>query len=257
MDKESKVKGKIISIILGLFVIAQSNAQIITDRPDQTESSKVVGLGNLQIESGLLLGFEGDKEISSRQMLLPTNLFRYGITNNIELRLLSQYETQKIADKSLQGISDLQIGTKIQLLSGNNRNTEIAFLSHLILPTGTQELSADSYGIINKISISHSITENIGIGYNLGYDNFDQGNGNLTYSVALGISVNDKVGVYIEPYGQLEDMNDYVSNFDAGFTYLANKDLQFDFSFGTGINQKMNYLSVGCSWLLHKQNRGS
>ncbi len=37
---------------------------------------------------------------------------------------------------------------------------------------------------------------------------------------------------------------------DAGFTYLANEDLQFDFSFGTGIKERMNYISVSFSWLI-------
>lgn len=40
-------------------------AQIVTDRPDQTESSSTVGKGNLQLETGMLIGFEGD-QISTR-----------------------------------------------------------------------------------------------------------------------------------------------------------------------------------------------
>ena len=238
-----------------MLAFSQLHAQIITDRPDQTESSSTVGNGNLQIESGILIGYEGEIGTSNRQILSPTNLFRYGITEGIEIRLLSQFESLTSNISSSQGISDLEIGTKIQLLKDDSKNAEIAFLSHLILPTGTKELSNNSFGTINKLSISHVINDRMGIGYNIGYNYFGTGNGDLTYSIALGIAVNEKVGIYIEPYGDLVEFDEYIQNFDAGFTYLPNKDVQLDFSFGTGINQRMNYISVGCSWLMHRDTK--
>ena len=251
----TKLEMRILIILMSMVMIGQLKAQIITDRPDQTESSSTVGNGNLQIESGLLIGFVGEMVSSNRQILAPTNLFRYGITENIELRFLSQFESFRHDDINVQGISDIEIGTKIQLLKSESKNTEIAFLSHLIVPSGTKELTNDKYGTINKISISHEINERFGIGYNLGYNYFGQGKGDLTYSIALGIAINDKVSIYIEPYGDFVDFDGYISNFDTGFTYLANENLQFDFSFGTGINKRMNYLSIGFSWLINRAKK--
>jgi len=248
------LKNKFIIALLSFFIHGNLTAQIITDRPDQTESSSTVGKGNLQIESGILIGFEGEAQTSNRQILAPTNLFRLGIFKSIEIRLLSQYEILKSDNLNIDGISDLEIGTKIQILKSAKNITEIAFLSHLIMPTGSTELNSDKFGTINKISISHEVIENIAIGYNLGYNNFGQGKGDLTYSLALGFGINDKVGVYIEPYGEIVEFDDYVSNFDAGLTYLANENIQFDFSFGTGLNNKMNYISIGFSWLIEKSN---
>ncbi len=77
------------SIILTLTLViicGQISAQMVTDRPDQTESSRTVPKGALQVESGMLLNFEEMEMISVRQILLPTTLFRYGITRGIELR---------------------------------------------------------------------------------------------------------------------------------------------------------------------------
>ena len=239
--------------IICFISLGNINAQIITDRPDQTESSTTVYKGNLQIESGFLIGFEGDEQESIRQLLVPTSLFRYGISKSIELRLLSQFETLKFNEQSIQGISDLEIGTKIQIQKNESKNTEIAFLSHLLIPTGTKEVTNEKIGTINKISISHKISETIGLGYNFGYSYFGQDKGDLTYSLALGIEVNEKVGIYIEPYGEISNLKEFVLNFDTGFTYLANENLQFDFSFGTGLNHRMNYLSIGFSWLLKKK----
>jgi len=146
----------------------------------------------------------------------------------------------------------MEIGTKIQLLKRENVNTEIAFLTHLIVPTGTKEVSGNGFGTSNKLSVSHEINETVGIGYNIGYNYLGEGRGDFVYSLSLGIGINEKVGMYIEPFGELTNFEEFISDFDAGFTYLANNNLQFDFSFGTGINQRMNYISLGFSWLLEK-----
>ncbi len=68
----------------------------------------------------------------------------------------------------------------------------------------------------------------------------------LLYS-SWGISITDKVGIFIEPYGLIENMDLAVLNADAGFTYLINNDMQIDYSFGLGISNQMNFHSFGLS----------
>lgn len=222
---------------------------IETDRPDQTESSSSIPNNSLQIESGVLHGYTENDDNLEQETLLPTTLFRLGITRTIELRILSQFESLQYSHGRINGISDLEIGTKIQLFKKENSRTEMAFISHLVLPTGSSGLTNSKYGSISKLSISHVLSENLGLGYNIGYNYFGTGNGDLTYSLAFGYSLNDKLGVYLEPYGQITEFDNWVSNADAGFTYLLRDNLQFDFSFGTGINHRMNYLSIGMSWI--------
>lgn len=240
---------KKLCLLLLLSVFAKTSAQIITDRPDQTESSSTVGQGSLQIESGYQVNFEDN--VKSTQA--PTSLFRYGITNRIELRVLNQFETSRQNNITTKGIADIEIGTKIQLFQKKGVNTKIAFLSHLILPTGSNGFSSGKVGTTDKISISHNLTEKASIGYNIGYANYGTGIGDATYTVSLAIAVNKKVGVYVEPYGSYQNFNKYISNFDTGFTYLQNNNLQFDFSFGIGINQTNNYIAAGISWLIEQK----
>ncbi len=251
-----KAKRSIAVLILTLLSFGHLYTQtIITDRPDQTEASSTIPKGSLQIESGILLGFTGEDAAVERQLLAPTNLFRYGLTKSIELRILSQFESVKKqkGDFEINGVSDLEIGTKIQFLRKEDVNAEIAFMSHLIIPAGSAGLSNGLYGTINKLCISHQLNDNIGIGYNIGYNYFGEGNGDLTYSVALGVGVTDKVGLYIEPYGDIAEFEKHIANFDAGFTYLVRDNVQLDFSFGTGISERMNYISVGCSWNISRR----
>ena len=104
------------------------------------------------------------------------------------------------------------------------------------------------YGTINKLLISHSITETIGIGYNLGYNYYGIGDGDANYSLAIGIVITDKVSLYAEPYGEFVEFEEHISNFDAGVTYLLKDNFQLDYSFGLGLNNDMNYMSIGFSW---------
>ncbi len=237
-------------ILIGLVQFA--NAQdIVTDRPDQTESSSTVPKGSLQIETGFLLGFtEGNVSIGDeRQILAPSNLFRLGLADGFELRVVSQIESLKSGTNKVRlGISDLEVGFKVQILKKENVNTEIAYLSHLIIPTGSILLTGDSFGTVNKLSIAHDINEQMSIGYNIGYNHFGTGKGDLTYSVALGVGVTDQLGVYIEPYGDLAEFETFVANADAGITYLLRPNFQLDFSFGFGITDRMNYVATGFSW---------
>ena len=141
---------KKISVVLFLFVATGSFSQnIITDRPDQTESSSTIPLKSLQIEAGVLFQKSGGVQSNA----YPSILWRYGIAEKFELRLLTQYETNKANAIKNSGLSDIQIGTKIQLFQKENVNTEIAFLSHLIIPTAKRELTNDKLGTINKLSI--------------------------------------------------------------------------------------------------------
>ena len=249
-DKKYQSKmilSKKITTLLLFFAIGTISAQeIITDRPDQTESSSTIPEKTLQIEAGALFQRGGHIQANA----YPSILWRYGVTKNFELRLLTQFETNKSRNSSLKnnGISDLQIGAKIQLFKKENVNTQVAFLSHLILPTAKRELTNDKLGIINKLSISHSLSEKVGVGYNVGYDYLGTGSGNLTYSMALSISLSKKIAAYIEPYGEFTEFKNHLASFDTGFTYLLKDNLQLDISYGTGLNYGMNYFSTGFSW---------
>jgi hypothetical protein len=235
----------VVVIGFGVELFAQT---IVTDRPDQTESSLTVPHKSFQIEAGVLFGDLNNE--SQRLYLIPTTLFRYGLTKGIELRLgenLVNYISESSYDSKF-GFSDLELGAKFQILNREDVNTKIAFLSHVVLPTGSEGLSTEKYGTINKLAISHELNSFASFGYNVGYDYFGYSKGILTYSLALGAAFNDKLGAYLEFYGQWRDFDNFIINFDAGITYLLQENLQLDFSFALGLNQRMNYFAAGISW---------
>ena len=55
------------------------------------------------------------------------------------------------------------------------------------------------------------------------------------------------MSAYLEPYGEIIDFNEHISNINMGITYLLQKHIQLDYSFGTGLNNTFNFMSIGCS----------
>ena len=233
-----------------LFTVQVKSQDLVTDRPDQTESSVTVPKGKLQIESGMLFSSFGKSRSKIKSTVIPTTLLRFGITDGIELRFMNQFEKVKEGGISNSGMNDLEIGAKIQLLKNKDVNTEIAFLTHFIIPSGADHFRAAKAGSINKLAISHSLSDNIGLGYNVGYSYFGEGNGDFTYSLALGIGLSDEVAIFFEPYGEIVEFKDFQANFDTGITYLLKDNFQLDLSFGVGLNHRMSFVGAGFSWII-------
>jgi len=235
----------ILTIILGNQVLAQD---LETDRPDQTEASSAIPKGTIQIETGLGIETLNNSFASERSFVLPTTLFRLAVVNKFELRVVNTLRANKstsafgFVNKDV-GFDDVELGFKWQWTDGNGWSPQIALMSHVALPTGSK--SSNKYGLINKLLISHDVSDKFAIGYNLGHVYYGAGNGDFVYSLALGFSVTDKIGVYAETFGSMVDLQTFDSNIDAGMTYLLKDNIQLDYSFGVGIHQRMNYQAIG------------
>ena len=135
---------------------------INTDRPDQTESSAVVPAGSFQWECGFSSTWRPTFGGTFRELALPNSLFRVSLHEKFELRVVHQLNRNaQLAwgadDVVLEGTSDVQIGTKIQLWQREGSRTEVAYLGHAVLPTGDSEVTGFDYGMVNKLCISHDV----------------------------------------------------------------------------------------------------
>ena len=238
------VKYLLLLILLPIGYILNAQA-LITDRPDQTESTSIVGKGGFQLETGTSIVTE--EGIS--QLNLNNSLFRVGVSDKLEFRLVTDVvvdprDLHSNGTKTI-GLSDLEIGLKYNFFAGS---TNISYLGHAILPTGTDFLTQDEYGLSSRLLIDGDFSSTVSYGINLGYDYLGEGLDFLAYTLAFGFAINDEIGCFIEVFGDAELEGDHLSNFDLGFTYLVNDNLQLDISTGAGINNNMNFLSAGLSW---------
>ena len=237
---------QIILLLLLMSAFSMTAQQMTTDRPDQTESSSTVGAGLFQIETGTII------ESPNRYWNINTTLFRCGVSDNFELRAqtgVGRYFSDFNKDNYVFGVNDLILGLKYRLLQGP---IEIAYLGHAHFPTGSKNISDGSFGSSHKIALSHAITENIGFGYNIGYDHFGKEDQGFTYAYVIGFSLVEKVGFFVELYGNADKFSDFNHNFDTGFTFSVSENIQLDVSTGMGLNEEMNFFATGLSWRLPK-----
>ena len=226
-------------VLLILLISSIINGQIITDRPDQTEASIVLPKNILQIESGF----------SFDQTNTFNNLFRFGLSESVEIRLNTNY----IFMDSKEGVNipspkfgDIELGTKIQLFSSEKHTTTVAFLSHISIPTASKYYTNDGWGTLNRILISYDLSQTLSIGYNLGYNKVYGAPDTFIYTLALAKSIGSW-GVYAELFGE-NSKKESPNSYDLGLTYLIKENIQFDVSLGKGFNNKMDYFALGVSW---------
>jgi hypothetical protein len=196
-----------------------------------TEGTDIIDKVNTQIESNWTFNSDGGS---------LNNLFRIGIFKGIELR----FSTNLIsAHEDMTGLfpspDNLEFGAKFKILDKKETLTKISFLSHLSVST---DYSDNSGGLLNRILVSHELSESFELAYNLGYTKyFEQDNGFLVYSLVIAKSFGN-LGAFVEIFG------DSYSNWDLGITYLIKENLQADISYGQGINNELSYLSIGAAW---------
>jgi hypothetical protein len=69
---------------------------LVTDRPDQTESSVTVPHKSLQIETGFVFERFIHDDYTFDNYGIASTLFRYGLLKNMELRLASNYQYSEL-----------------------------------------------------------------------------------------------------------------------------------------------------------------
>lgn len=228
-----------IKLLIILYISFSSTlfSQITTDRPDQTESSIALSIGHVQIETGI--------SIEENQSNINT-LFRIGILDGIELRINSNYlMNDNISSQKKSSFGDFEVGAKFRILEKDKNITKIGFLTHLSIPTAPEIFSYNEYGFLNRLLISHDLKNDSQIAYNLGYNKYNNSNGQFIYTLAYGKSL-DSFGIFFEIFGD-ESKNNSNLNFDSGITYLIDYNKQIDLSIGRGLNNDMFYVSAGFS----------
>lgn len=236
-----------------IFFGTESLAQIqdlVTDRPDQTESSLIVPVNSLQIETGF--SYEKDKfkedgfDIENENLILASTLFRYGINDMFEFRFSGNYVITKTkvggVETELQGLENFTLGTKISLWKDRDVVTHLAVIVQATLPFGNRELRPDKFEPAVKLTASQDFVNNFSVGINLGFENDSGINKNAyTYTAVLGYEVNDKIGTYLEFYGFGIDEFLPVHHIDGGVTYLHKQNIQIDLSVGSRIFSEEKY----------------
>jgi hypothetical protein len=237
-----------VSVLALADLFGQELPPIQTDRPDQTECPFIVPPRHFQIENGF--NFESVNK-NEKNFLYPTTLWKYGVNELFELRVITELSTIKIHENESTGISPVKLGIKTNLTKEHGIVPTISFIGHLAIPfMATDNFNAIYYVPSFRFTLQHTLTERISLGYNLGAEwDGETAEPEFIYTLATGFSLTEKIGAYIEIYGFAPQMARAEHRAGGGFGWFLKPNILLDLSGGIGItyNAPDYYGSLGFS----------
>lgn len=229
--------------------------ELVTDRPDQTESSVVIPRGYVQIETGGTYTNDGS---ATRTLEYPSTLIRVGLANRLELRLGTTGLVTEFVGENTTGYGDFELGLKIYFWSEEGWRPETALLIGTSIPSGNNNFSTGRFDPAFRFAFSHTLSDRVSLGYNLGmaWESEPRSStppgGRVTlsqiqYTITSGIGITDKLGTYFEFFGDIPASahGQSAHSFSNGFTYLLRPNVQLDLSSGVGITKAAPDWTVG------------
>ncbi len=260
-----KTMKKLYPFIAALYLVVHpvwaQKAELVTDRPDQTEAPVLIPKGALQIETGFVMEPDQQDAYQVTNYTYNSSLIKYGINSNLELRLIMEYlgENRKhIAqdtETQMRGFSPLALGIKSKISEEKGILPQIAFIGHININFLESEFQSEYTAADFRFTFNHSLNEKFSLGYNLGAE-WDGVTPAVTYlyTLAIGFKIVDNLGCFVESYGFLPESQTPDHRLDGGFTVLITPTVQWDISAGVGLtdNAPDAFVGTGVSFRLIK-----
>jgi hypothetical protein len=235
-------------LLLSLFIISTAVSQdIITDRPDFTESTTAIAFHKIQVESG----YEYAVFTSLKEFSYPNTLLRFGMGRRWEARLgFSGWTNDMVQNHSSIYINDLDLEAKYHI-TGMEAPFPLAILLVSTLPTGDKQVrvAAPEFGL--KFAAEHALSSSISLSSNLGGISVEvDGKRKWHYlsSLSMGINLSARLGSFVEMYAEFPPDQTWQPVFDSGLTYLLHRNAQIDFYVGKGLYDNAANIIIGCGF---------
>jgi hypothetical protein len=240
-----------LAIVTAMLIPAYASAQddvpeMITDRPDITESSQTVPRGYIQVETGV--GYNFDKIIENRVEVelssfdLLTTLFRIGLTNAVELRVSTLYSFQSATAQNdsadVDGLNGLVVGTKIHFFGESGARPDMGLIVDVGLPVGLEDLTGKKGLPGFTLAASHTFGERLAFAYNLGGRWNEESNFVFKYSGTLPVVVAKPVVMYVELFGTAAQSLPSTVSVDGGLAWQPWRNLQLDGAAGFALTEE-------------------
>ncbi len=216
--------------------------ELVTDRPDFTESSEVVGHGVLQVETGFT--FESDRagDVSARSITTPAVLARIGVGRRFEVRLggegFLRGWTSAPGGTAVSGFSDVEVGAKVKLV--DRAAFDVAVIPIVSVPTNDAHYSSGTYDSTVKLTWAAPLPRDFGLSGNLNVSSLSDELGRFAQqavSVSLAHDLMGGWGGYWEAYAFTPMERGLGAGWTAntGVTRGIGQNMQFDVELGRGL----------------------
>lgn len=227
------------------------------DRPGMATGTGVMPFKKVMWETG----FEASLGTNGYSVLLPTTMFRFGITRFAELRIEYDGSLVQQPDKSwAYEVAPLIIGTKVRIFDGSEQYKwipKVALMANLAIPcTPTMATSMHVAPSLYAL-FSNDVTDWFNIGYNVGVE-WDgmQAKPATFLALCLGFNITDYIGAFIESYNYITDYGSNIAGdcgLDAGFNFMVHDRVQLDIYAAMDVKDPASCSSIGLgvAWLIN------
>ena len=240
---------------------ADADAQSFSaDRPGISNPPHVLTPGEVQLEGGVELAREthGD-EPNTRTLTVPGATLRVGVLSFLEARALVDGLVFQARDDGPDraSASDFALGARARVLDQSGVRPATALDFNLSLPTGSRAVSSDGVDPSGAFLFQWALPGRCTLDVNLGLGSLSLGAGNsrrafqVAPSASFGVALGERASTFVEYYATLSDRAlDDDHGVDAGFAWLAARNLQLDVSAGAGLSDSAPdyFVSVGAAW---------
>lgn len=233
--------------------MSQTLDPIGADRPGAGDSPTITPKGYFQGEQGI--GYEKlDKDNES--LVLPTVLWKYGLFENTELRLITDYVSNRSSGETIRGLAPITIGFKTKLTDEKGLLPLTSFIGHLTIPDlAAKDLKASFYAPSFGFLMHNSLTDKLGLDYNIAASwDGESPVATFFYSLGLGYNFTEMLGSFVEVYTFSPEGDEAANhNLNYGLTYLLNQNMLLDISSGIGLSDNATdyFVSFGFSYRIN------
>jgi hypothetical protein len=255
-----KEKTIIIVILISISIVSRSQtielSDISADRPGMATPSSIAEPKCFQIETGFSYEKNELKKPFQKSICYDMTLLRYGINQNAEIRLQTDYTQVKTDSANTTGFNPLTFGTKLLISDAKGILPKTSFLFNLTLPCfGERSFRPQNLAPSIYLLMQNDITKKINLCYNIGIE-YDGESANPTgfAAICFSYSITEKLNGFIENYDWFANYIKPENFMDIGFGYILRKNIQLDISGNINLQAFENYsmINFGVSWRIPK-----
>lgn len=241
-------------LLCGLCQAQEELPTLSADRPGFTWGTEVMHHHKLSWENGI--GYESETN-GPHTATLNTTIVRYGIFENVELRVGSSFLmwNDGLAEEPTFGMAPLTFGTKIKVYDGTDLLPSIGLLAEFQSPRlGSKDLLPSHLAPSLYLLFENDINDWFYLCYNVGEEwDGDSAVPTTFLSLCLGFSLTESLGTYVETvnYFHPEDGNQYLTEF--GLTWMVSRRVQLDIAADLDFQNFGKYYAIsgGVAWMIN------
>ena len=232
--------------ITSLEIFAQ-DSPIFTDRPNVTDAVPLISPGTFQVE----LGYANTQMGSFSHTTIPNLSVKYGLLDWLELRVLTNYATDKIevmGSETQRGITPITFSPKFGLLEQDGVIPRTSLVTNFTFPNvGAEAYQLDELNYGFRLLFEYGFgkftwTNSTGTDWPKGFDQ------TWAFTTVGGYALTDKLSTWLELFGTFNDDNGGLG-FDFGLAYLVSPSFQVDIIYGNQIGgTDYQLIGFGGAW---------